>query len=341
MMRAWLASLWLLAAVGFVPVTSARAEISAKDQVAAMGPGINILGGYDPYWRGEPTTFRLKEDFRLAREAGFKTARIAVFTFPFLSAEGRLDPAWLKRLDAVIAEAEAQGFTVIIDEHDFEACAADVDACAVKLANTWYELSERYQGASDKVVFELLNEPNGKIDAVIWNGWLPDLIGIVRKTNPTRNLIIGPVGWNNLAELPTLKLPEADRHLIATFHYYSPFDFTHQGATWAGPEMEKRSGVRWLGQPAEIAAIEADFDKVSAWAKAQDRPILLGEFGAYNLHGKLEDRARWTKAVAEAADRRGFARAYWYWDGGFGVWDEKKRVWVTPIRDALLGKSGR
>ena len=44
--------------------------------------------------------------------------------------------------------------------------------------------------------------------------------------------------------------------------------------------------------------------------------------------------------MAEAADRRGFARAYWYWDGGFGVWDETKRVWVTPIRDALLGKSG-
>ncbi|PTT75472.1 glycoside hydrolase, partial [Pseudomonas sp. HMWF010] len=50
MMRGWLAGLWILALAGFVAVTPARAEISARDQVAAMGPGINILGGYDPYW---------------------------------------------------------------------------------------------------------------------------------------------------------------------------------------------------------------------------------------------------------------------------------------------------
>ena len=45
--------------------------------------------------------------------------------------------------------------------------------------------------------------------------------------------MVGPTSWNSLADLPLLRLP-ADANLLVTFHYYEPFQFTHQGATWAG-----------------------------------------------------------------------------------------------------------
>ena len=48
--------------------------------------------------------------------------------------------------------------------------------------------------------------------------------------------------------LDSLELPEADRNLVVTFHYYAPFAFTHQGASWV-QELKNTSGVTW-GTPA-------------------------------------------------------------------------------------------
>ncbi len=309
--------------------------ITPEAQVARMKAGINIIGGYDPWWTGGDSHFS-PSDFALVKAAGFTSIRVPLFSFAHMRNDGHLDPLWMKKLDSLVALAEANGLDIILDEHDFDDCAKDTDSCAVILSNVWYDLSEHFRNAPSSVMFELLNEPHGAIDASLWNSWAGDLIGIVRQTNPDRNIVVGPVGWNSLSELPNLKLPADDKHLIVTFHYYSPMTFTHQGATWAGPENEKARGVRWTGTADEVATVNADFDTVAAWAKANKRPILLGEFGTYNLYGKLDDRTLWTKTVAQAADARGFARAYWYFDGSFGVYDADKRQWIAPIRDALV-----
>ena len=53
----------------------------------------------------------------------------------------------------------------------------------------------------------------------------------MRKSNPVREVIVGPTTWNNVNDLDRLQLPESDRHLIVTVHYYNPFQFTHQGSS--------------------------------------------------------------------------------------------------------------
>ena len=316
--------------------------ISPEEQVAKMGAGINIIGGYEAYWEGKPSSFT-DADIKRVKAAGFKTIRVPLFTFKHVvDTQGNLDPKWLDRLDHIIDLAITNKLNVILDEHDFDDCAKDVDACAVILPNIWYDLSTRYNDTPNTVIFELLNEPHGNIDDKIWNGWLPDLIGIVRETNPTRNIIVGPVGWNSADQLANLKLPEADHHLIVTFHYYSPMEFTHQGASWVGPDIQKLRDVRWQGTPDQMAALNKTFDLVSAWSKANNRPIFLGEYGTYgHVNTNMDDRATWTRAVSKAADDRGFARAYWYYaDGdGFGVWDTDKKEWRKPILAALLPDS--
>ena len=74
---------------------------------------------------------------------------------------------------------------------------------------------------------ELLKEPHSKLTAEKWNRLLAEAIAVVRRTSPTRKIVVGPVGWNSIADLDSLQLPEDDRNLIATFHYYSPLPFTH------------------------------------------------------------------------------------------------------------------
>jgi endoglucanase len=161
---------------------------------------------------------------------------------------------------------------------------------------------------------------------------LREPLAIIRETNPHRTVIVGPGQWNQIAQLDKLELPEEDRNIIVTIHYYEPFAFTHQGASWAG---NKPVGVEWTGAPAERRAIIEDFDRAEAWSEKQDRPIFLGEFGAYD-RAPMESRVRWTDFVARQAEERGWSWAYWQFDSDFIVYDIDAGAWVAPIRDALI-----
>jgi endoglucanase len=323
-----------LAALATALVLPAAArEITPQAQVAAMKRGVNVIG-YDPLWRDPAKArFQLTRHFKVIKAGGFDTVRVNLQAFSHMDAQDRLDPQWLATLDKVVDQALAAKLTVIVDEHDFDVCEKDIAACKPRLTAFWKQVAERYKGKPDQVVFELLNEPSRRLDAV-WNAWIPDLLTTIRASNPTRNVIVGPGQWNSLHKLAELKLPKDDRHLIVTFHYYDPFPFTHQGASWANPVPPV--GTTW-GTAAEHARIDQDFDTVAAWAKAEGRPVLLGEFGAYDK-GPMDSRVAYTQAVARSAEAHGFAWAYWQFDSDFIVYDIKADAWFAPIHDALIPK---
>jgi endoglucanase len=317
--------------LALAPLSLAKAEpLSPEAQVAAMGRGVNIVG-YDPIWQ-DRSRARFKLSYmRTIRDGGFATVRLNLHAFRHMDANNRLSAQWLETLDGLIGAALAQGLTVVLDEHDFTTCAQDPPACRVKLAAFWAEIGERYRHAPDTVVFEILNEPNGALDP-LWNDMLVELLAIVRGANPTRNVIVGPAFWNNISWLDRLRLPENDRHLIVTVHYYLPMEFTHQGARWT-PQYT-RLGVNW-GSDAERAALRSDFEGVAAWARANRRPILLGEFGAYD-RAPLPSRIAYTAAVARAAEANGFAWTYWQFDSDFVVFKVEDNSWNEPIHRALV-----
>ena len=296
-----------------------------------MGRGVNVLG-YDPLWK-DPAVGRFQpRHFRLIRDGGFRTVRMNLQAFAHMDADGRLDPVWLATLERMVGAASAAGLTVILDEHDHDPCAKE-PACEIRLTAFWRQIGARFAKAPPSVLFEILNEPNGQLDDQAWNRLLKIELAEIRRTNPDRNVVLGPAWWNNLDHLDALQLPADDRHLIVTFHYYEPFTFTHQGASWV-PEYTHVSGVTWGSQP-EQDRLNRDFDKVQLWAKAHQRPILLGEFGAYDK-GEMASRVRYTSAAARAAEARGWAWCYWQFDSDFIAWDMKQDAWVAPIHDALI-----
>ena len=295
--------------------------------------GVNVLG-YDPYWTDADAARFQWRHFAEIRRAGFDFVRVNLFAFDHMDANNRLDPRWLEKLDRVVREAQAAGLGVILDEHDFNACAKDVPACRIKLPAFWRQVAPRYRNAPRNVAFELLNEPHEALDAPTWNAFLVELLAVVRESNPDRIVVVGPTRWNNFAELPSLELPEDDRNLLVTFHYYDPFHFTHQGASWTN--LQEMRGVTW-GTDADKAKVRADFDQVAAWAAEHRRPILLGEFGAYDESGTpLAMRMAWTETIAREAERRGFGWAYWQFDSDFIVWDMARDTWVEPVLRALI-----
>jgi endoglucanase len=326
----------LTVALGFM-LTAAPAKAApatpTTNAAASLKRGINVLG-YDPIWQDSKKGRFQEKHFQAIRDAGFDFIRVNLHAFRHMKPSGKLDKAWLERLDWVVRGAGAAGLSVILDEHDFTDCASDPAACRTRLVQFWNQVAPRYRKAAPGVMFELLNEPHDKLDAEQWNRLLVDLLAIVRRSNPTRTVVIGPTRWNNMDELPSLHLPDQDRNILVTFHYYEPFRFTHQGASWT--DLVSLRGISW-GSDQDRARLAGDFAKVAAWSKANDRPILLGEFGAYDKSGTpMPLRAAYTSAVAREAEKNGFPWAYWQFDSDFIAYDIARGAWVEPILDALV-----
>jgi endoglucanase len=310
---------------------------SAPDPFAQnqrLGRGVNILG-YDPIWRAREQARMQAKHFRLLQEAGFDSVRINLHPFRHTTRQQgwKLPDDWCATLDWAVTNALGNGLAVILDLHEFNAMAEDPEGRRDQFLATWRQLAAHFQSAPDRVLFEILNEPAKELKPDLWNQYLREALAIIRKTNPTRTVIVGPAFWNSIDHLQDLALPAEDRHLIVTVHYYSPIEFTHQGAVWS--EEKDKSNFAWSGSPDTRKAIREDFAKAAAWAQKQDRPIFLGEFGAYDK-APLESRIRYTDAVARTAESFGWSWAYWQFDSDFILYDIDADAWVRSIRDALV-----
>ena len=307
------------------------------EQTRRLGRAVNILG-YDPIWRARDQARFQAKYFQALKEAGFSSVRINLHPFRQMDATNSwaIRQSWFDVLDWALKQTREQGLRAILDLHEYEALGLEPEANREKFLAVWRQLSARYAGEPDTVLFEVLNEPSRKLSATLWNEYLREALGVIREKNPGRAVIIGPVNWNSIGHLHELELPEADRNIIVTVHYYEPMDFTHQGAAWAN--RADKLGVDWLGTEAELGVINKDFDKAAAWAKEHHRPIFLGEFGAYDK-APMESRVRYITSVARAAEQRGWSWGYWQFDSDFILYDVKRDAWVQPILNALIPES--
>lgn len=318
-----------LSRVGFAP-------LDPYAQTAGMHRGMNVLGA-DPIWN-DPAKARFKPRyFATLRAAGFDTVRLVTTPFAHMDAQDRLASAWLTTLDQMVSAALASGLTPIIDLHESGACETDIPACEEKVLAFWRQIAPRYRNAPAQVLFEILNEPHAVLTASVWDRIMREALAAIRESNPTRNVIAGPAGWNSVEQLPTLNLPAEDQHIIVTVHYYAPMTFTHQGAPWV-KETRGLSGISY-GTPADWRKVMTDFDIVKNWSERQHRPIFLGEFGAYEK-GDLVSRMRYDNYVARAAEMHGFPWAYWQFDSDFIAYDVEHDRWVQPILIALIPPAG-
>jgi len=205
-----------------------------------------------------------------------------------------LKPSWLDTLDWTVKGALGAGLAVILDMHEFHAMAEDPAGRKEAWLSFWRQVAPRFKDAPDDVVFELLNEPSASLTPELWNEYLKEGLAVVRATNPTRAVIVGGGRWNSIDGLQSLVLPEKRPQTSSPPPtYYTPMEFTHQGAPWAG-EHKDRSGVLWTGTDQERRRIELDFARAQQWAVAHDRPVHLGEFGAYDK-ADMDSRARYTR----------------------------------------------
>ena len=300
-----------------------------------LNRGVNLGNMLEAPHEGDWGLTVKEKYFDVIKDAGFDFVRLPVRWSAHASQEPpyTIDPEFLGRVDQVINWALEQDMAIIVDFHHYEEIMKDPEKNKDRYLDIWRQLGEHYKDSPSNVLFELLNEPFDQLNASLWNEYLAGSLAIVRETNPEREVIVGPVGWNAYDQLSTLELP-SDEHLIVTFHYYLPFHFTHQGAEWVDGSTPWL-GTTWEVTEAEKAEITAHFDEAAGWAQERNLRVLLGEFGAYSKAPR-DLRVRWTAFVRGEASRHGFAWAYWEFASDFGIYNPASKAWRQDLLNALI-----
>jgi endoglucanase len=312
--------------------------------VSSMGRGVNYGDMLDPPNEGD-WGLRVEDRFiDLVGTPGFPTTvRLPVrwSNHASVDASARIEPAFMDRVATVVDRLLARGATVLLDMHHYRQFDGDpldpgeraVDPSVVDLRflALWRQIAEHFAGRSSRLLFEIYNEPHGRLD-LTWNDLMSRAVRTIRASNPRRLLVVGPVLWNSAAGLPRLVLP-ADPHLILTVHHYEPFDFTHQGAEWAKPI--KPVGIDCCSGP-QLALMHKLLDQAVSEAARLGYPVFVGEFGAYNKAAP-EARLRYTRAMRDAMEARSLPWLYWELAAGFGVYDPMAGRLRPDLAAALFG----
>jgi endoglucanase len=318
-----------------------------------LGRGINMgnyleAPGSEGAWTGGRTI--QQADFTLIAAAGYKTVRIPV-RWSDHAATGSpyaITPAFLARVKQVVDWALGAGLKVVLNTHHYNEMFADpvtaLPGHEARLHAIWSQLCDGFDTTAypaDRLVFELLNEPNGAVGYEEWNGIIADLTTLIwtTKGQAARRIMIGTANWGGPAGLERLRLPAAcdAGNTIITVHWYEPMQFTHQGADWVVGAQDW-IGTPWLGTEADQAPLLALLDAVTAWNSEAGRgfEVFMGEFGVYQKYAAAAHRKAWTAFIAREAEQRGMSWAYWEFDQGFGAYDQARQAWRPEIYDALI-----
>lgn len=327
---AFIVSIFALAASTPFP-----AAASAKTDSLPVGRCVNMGNHLEAPSEGEWGGKKIEtSDLDRIAKAGFQTIRLPVrwSTRAGAAAPYAIEPAFMKRVKTIVADARKSGLNVILDSHHFEELHKDPSPANIaRLAAMWKQIAAEFALEPDaNLWFEIENEPHDKFNDSNLLKVLNPALSEIRKTNPTRPVIIGGEFWSGINSLKSLKLPD-DPNIVPTFHYYDPFDFTHQGATWVDnpPKMG-----RAYGTTADQKLLSDDVQKIRDYVQRTGKTPFMGEFGANNPI-PLNDRVKYQKSVRQAFDAVGVGMCAWGYTNTFPLWDQQTGKWVPGMLDAM------
>jgi endoglucanase len=334
-----MSSFLFIAALMLVPVScrgEARSPAPPPLEEVPRAPVercINLSNGLEAPQEGDWGYVVRARDIIAISEAGFDTVRLPVKVSAHTGpAPGyRISEQLLSRLDTIIGQALAADLNIILDVHHFDEIYADPDGEVPRLKAIWQQLGERYAGAPDGLIFEVLNEPRDALGVAQMDELNREMLALIRITNPSRWVILSSADWGGLSGWLEADFPR-EHNVISTFHYYEPYDFTHQGGSWLD-EPPTYSG-EWGDDPAEIAEVRGHFAMARQKALAEGVPVLLGEFGA-NAANPMAERAAWVAEVRQASEAAGFGWCHWGFASEFGAYDPQADAWHPELLRAL------
>ncbi|MBD1393911.1 glycoside hydrolase family 5 protein [Mucilaginibacter glaciei] len=282
-------------------------------------------------------------DFKLIKQLGFKSIRLPV-AFNYFDTTGIPVEKVFTHIDEVLKQCKLYGIKLIIDYHYGNLNDNNYLTETKKLISLWLILTKRYiRESPENVFFELYNEPP-HMDPKVWKDAVYNIVTAIRGVDKNRTLIVGASNFNSIYELSRMERL-ADENIIYTFHFYEPFLFTHQGATWVGdqvattgipfpynadkyPALNPKTKGTWgetnYYQYKADGNVQSVRDKlliVKKWADKYYVPILCGEYGVYNQYADADSRCRYIKAVRQNLKAMNIPGILWDYNTSFSIFD--------------------
>ncbi|MEO0466130.1 MAG: glycoside hydrolase family 5 protein [Pseudomonadota bacterium] len=323
--------LMLVACTGrAAPAPVERADIAE----APIQRCVNLSNALEAPVEGEWGYVIEDQHIQLIADIGFDTVRLPVKWSAYTghAPDFEISPDLLARVDHVLDQAFQANLNVVLDVHHFDALYSDPGGEFARLEAIWRQLSAHYANAPDQLIFELINEPRDQIQVEDMPAINSALLSIVRQKHPDRWVVLGSAEWGSLGGWLDADWPTDDNRLMTTFHYYEPYELTHEGASFL--DDPPSFGPEWGSRDSHIKTLAAHFSEATEKAAHDGLPVLVGEFGVYR-GVSMTERASWVRAVREQSEAAGFAWCHWGFASAFQAWDPQRETWHEEIIAAL------
>lgn len=287
--------------------------VTAAAAIESMGTGFNLGNTFDKNQNSTDTN-HIKSIIDLYYTAGMRHVRIPVtwegggFDSSLVkSSDGTLKTTHprLIRLNAVVNYALKKGMYVLINTHHEHWLKDNYDGSAYykqKFTKIWTGIANYFKSRSDKLMFEVLNEPEGNLGD--WSGGIPptnataisrtreinkvgyDAIRATGGNNGTRIIMVSPNGQANDGQLDNVYPTKAslpgegnDAYLAAHVHSYDPWNFCGQNGL----------NSNYSGKQQLIDSINA----TASHAALLSLPVNYGEFGVGRVTAMAYERNSW------------------------------------------------
>ncbi|MDR3189804.1 MAG: glycoside hydrolase family 5 protein [Lactobacillaceae bacterium] len=274
----------------------------------------------------------------------------------------KIDEKILTSLHALINEAskpEFQPMHIIIDNHDGGSSYTNIANSEnpltprATLTSMWDQVAEELADTSNKVIFELQNEPDWDGAHIFpqqdWADVQADLVTHLRESDTKHPIIM--TEWAKASKNPVrnpfyTRAGLANKNVILNVHYYCPTLFTQQGLP--GNNYNRVGDISWPYNPAEFPLAESyryletidrpslDLDTSEApvhfsvaaqpdymtqimndyviIANQLDAPLFVGEWGASGKPGMRPSRLKYYKFLTNQFKQRGISWTSWNLD---------------------------
>ena len=309
-----------------------------------------------------------KQDFENLKSMGVEIVRVPVWfeVWNDGSSEYKVEPECFDMIDKAVDWAKELGLYIIIDFHnDCNGSSKTNPKIEKILLKIWPQIAGRYKDKGSHIIYEVMNEPhfssgNIKSDITKWGKIQGNVLKAIREIDKTHTIIVGGGDWNSLDSM--LALPDyGDDNLIYNFHDYTPFLFTHQGATWTytkrltnipfpyvkekmpplpknATQDEKREYKNYEKNSSEEVLV-APLDKAVEFANKRNASLMCNEFGVYMNYAEPQERVNWYRIKCGWMAERNIIRVSWDYTQEFGVFNSPNESRFPEDLNAPLVKT--
>ncbi len=353
-----------------IALSNASADVP-KSRLERLSKGANITRWFqtwDTTSEGHYTSYMSDDEIAMIRNMGLRHVRLC------FSPEYLYDPAHpetpipdhLALLEKAIHRLNAGDLAVVLDPHNtVQPRIEENGEWSTGFPVFWGALAEKLRHINPEMLFfEVVNEPVFDRHEPEWIALQQKIVAAIRKSAPRHTIIATGPNWGGIGGL--LKLtPFADRNIVYSFHFYDPFTFTHQGATWSGPIPPLLKGIPYPSSPEAVAEplsritdptargwvvdygkqrwdrdhLKLRLSEALGWGREHRVPLYCGEFGVYTLNAPPESRRNWFRDYASVLKESAVGYSVWGWDDvfGFGRRLEGGRVVIDTVPAEALG----